>query len=82
MNSDEAPPRLFTKVTAAQVNYDSDFVEYCVGQEQARLKAAGQTMSQAAVLAFRREVLRTMITGRPDLAMNLRTNNQLLFENQ
>jgi hypothetical protein len=81
MNSDERPPRLMSYVTAGEVNYNGDFIEYCVNNEVNRLKAAGQPpLSQAALFAFRQQVVRCIIAGRSDLALTVKTNVQQLFE--
>lgn len=80
MGTDDKPPRLFTKVNSSDINYNSDFIQYCVTQEVNRLKAAGQVMSDAALLAFKQELVRKIMIGRPDLALDLKMNIQNLFE--
>lgn len=77
----EAPPRMVT-IRSGDVTYNQDFVDHLVSQEQQRLAAAGKPlMSPVAVAAFRQEIARkVIIQGRPDLALETKSNHQILLE--
>jgi hypothetical protein len=69
-------------IRSGDVTYNQDFVDHLVRQEQQRLAAEGKPlMSPAAVMAFRQDIARkVVIQGRPDLALETKSNHQILFE--
>lgn len=71
-----------TVIRSSDVNYNQDFIEHRVKQEQDRLASEGRPlMTPAAVAAFKLDIARKVIVqGRPDLALETRSNHQLLFE--
>lgn len=78
MSSDTAPPRLFTVVTSAKVNYNMDTVEYLISQENERRAIAGQRgMTPFEVGEFRRQlIIKLIIQGDAEAAINLRPSSQ------
>jgi hypothetical protein len=78
MSPDELPPRLFTVVTSAQVNYNMDTVEYLINQERTRRAAAGKAkMTEWEVGEFRRQLISKLIIQNDAAgAINLRPTTQ------
>lgn len=62
MTSDLDPPRLFSVVTSAKVEYNMDTVEYLIDQERQRRVAARQpALSAHAQTEFRRQLIGALI---------------------
>jgi hypothetical protein len=74
MGNDYSPPRLFTTVTSADLQYNTDTVEYLVRQEQQRRCVAGEpALSEWEQGEFRRQLIRRLvIQGDAVGAINLR----------
>jgi len=83
MTYDETPPRLFTVVTSAKVNYNMDTVEYLINQEHERRAAAGQSrLNTQEINEFRRQlIVKLIIQNDAEAAINLRpsTTRSTLF---
>ena len=78
MTNDTSPPRLFTVVTSAKVNYNMDTVEYLINQEHERRAATGQMkMSEWEIAEFRRQLIaKLIIQNDAEGAINLRPTTQ------
>lgn len=72
---DCTPPRLFTTVRAADVEYNQDFISYLVQQEDQRRAAAKLApMSPLERAAFTADAARAVIiNGNPVAALGLRS---------
>lgn len=71
---DTTPPRVFTVVTSAKVEYNMDFVEYLIGQELERRKIAIEpALSPWELGEYRRKIIGALILrGDADAAIKLR----------
>ena len=59
---DLRPPRVFATVTSATVQYNMDFVEYLVGEENARRSAESRgKMCARTEAAFRKQLIAAVI---------------------
>ena len=59
---DLRPPRVFATVTSAAVQYNMDFVEYLVSEENARRKAESRDkMCARTEAAFRKQLIAAVI---------------------
>lgn len=74
MSNDYSPPRLFTTVTSADLQYNTDTVNYLVKQEQQRRVTAGEpALSEWEEGEFKRQLIRRLvIQGDAVGAINLR----------
>lgn len=71
---DTTPPRVFTVVTSAKVQYNMDFVGYLIKQEVDRRKVANEPLlSQWELEEFQRKLIGAVILrGDIDAAIKLR----------
>jgi len=75
MSDDTTPPRLFSVVTAKDVNYHVDTVDFLIRQEVKRRQEAGlSALSVEELESFRQQVAaRLIVQGDALGAVNMRT---------
>ena len=84
MDSELKPPRVFSVVTSAKVEYNMDFVEYLIKQELDRRKVAAEpALSQWELGEFRRKLIGALILrGDSEAAIKLRPQSTRIQLNE
>jgi hypothetical protein len=71
---DTDPPPVFTTVTSRKVQYNDDFIEYLMKNEQVRLQKLGLAMTPEQTLQFRQTLVTLVnVHNNPEAAIAFRT---------